>query len=39
MNLWRRLDDLDTLALKRDALAFLAPIAATCAMILLFFYG
>jgi hypothetical protein len=25
--------------LKQDALALLMPIAATCAMILLFFYG
>ena len=39
MNLRRRLNDLDTLALKGDALALLVPIAATCAMILLWFIG
>jgi len=37
MNLRRRLTDIDTL--RGDALALLVPIAATVAMILLFFYG
>jgi hypothetical protein len=38
MNLWRRRQDyMDTVI--RDALLLLAPIAATCAMILLWFFG
>jgi hypothetical protein len=38
MSLWRRRQDyMDTVI--RDALLFLAPIAATCAMILLWFFG
>jgi hypothetical protein len=38
MNLWRRRQDyIDTV--RRDALALLAPIAATFAMILLWFFG
>jgi hypothetical protein len=37
VNLWRR--NRYTEALKRDALALLAPIAATSAMILLWFFG
>jgi hypothetical protein len=38
MSLWRRRHDyIDTV--KRDALALLAPIVATCAMILLWFFG
>ncbi len=38
MSLWRRRQDfIDTLI--RDVLLLLAPIAATCAMILLWFLG
>ena len=38
MNLWRRRQDyIDPL--RRDALALLAPIAATFVMILLWFFG
>ena len=38
MSLWRRRQDYsDTLI--RDALALAVPIAATCAMILLWFFG
>jgi hypothetical protein len=38
MSLWRRRQDyIDTLI--RDALLLLAPIVATCAMILLWFFG
>ena len=38
MSLWRRSQDfIDTLV--RDALALLVPIAATFAMILLWFFG
>jgi len=38
LNLWRR-NRYKGDSLKQDALALLVPIAATCAMILLFFYG
>ena len=38
MSLWRRRQNYSG-TLKRDALALLVPIAATFAMILLFFYG
>ena len=38
MRLLRRRQDYSDI-LKRDALALLVPIAATFAMILLFFYG
>jgi hypothetical protein len=38
MNLWRRRQN-ESDILIRDSFMLLAPIAATCAMILLFFYG
>lgn len=38
MSIWRRRQHYIDI-LKRDAVALLVPIAATCAMILLWFFG
>jgi hypothetical protein len=38
MKPWQRRQEYSD-TLKRDALALVAPIAATCAMILLWFFG